>query len=242
MSSKKLEQYFDDDNLQMRISWLQQYGHESNVWGEKCGAELEWVVEIVDPVYVSKPCWKEMCETAERIERAGLDLNMFREWDKEPDIADIYQFYFSDLEIASAMALRVQRSARNIRKDYVRRIRLEEAGGFHDKGVLASLYEIQQGRCYFSGEPLTKTPKNYVIDHIQSIYKGGSNWPRNLALVLKEINTWKGGHASSLETLKWLAKERGQRWLHNQKQFCKEVDLLREELDSDFRKKHDINS
>lgn len=242
MSSKNLEQYFGNDNLQMRVLWLQQYGHESNVWGEKCGIELEWVVEIVDPVYVSKPCWKEIFEAANRIGRTPLDLNMFCEWDNEPDIADICQFYFSDMEIAKAMALRVQSSARNIRKDYVRRTRLEEAGGFHDKSVLAKLYEIQQGRCYLSGEPLIKSPKNYVIDHIQSIYNGGTNWPRNLGLVLREINTWKGGHASSAETLKWLAKERGQHWLRNQKEFCKEVDLRREALDKEFRSKHDINS
>ncbi len=242
MSSKNLEQYFDDDNLQKRVSWLQEYGHESNVWGDKCGTELKWVVEIVDHIYVSKPCWKEICEAADRIDRATLDLNMFCEWDNEPDIADIYQFYFSDMEIAKAMALKVQSSARNIRKYDVRRIRLEEAGGFHDTSVLAKLYEIQQGRCYLSGELLIKRPKNYVIDHIQSIYKGGMNWPRNIALVLREINTWKGGHASSAETLEWLAKERGQRWLRNQKEFCKEVDLRREALDKEFRSKHDINS
>ncbi len=242
MSSRNLEQYFEDDNLQMRVSWLQNYGHESNVWGEKCGTESEWVIEIVDPIYVSKPCWKEICEAANRIDRTALDLNMFCEWDSEPDFADIYQFYFSDMEMAKSMALRVQSSARNIRKDDVRRIRLEEAGGFHNKSVLAKLYEIQQGRCYLSGEPLVKSPKNYVIDHIQSIYNGGTNWPKNLALVLREINTWKGGHATSAETLKWLAKERGQLWLHNQKEYCKEVDLQREALDVEFRSKHDTNS
>ena len=242
MSSKNLVQYFEDDNLQMRVSWLQQYGHESNAWGEKNGLELEWVIEIVDPVFVSKRCWKEICESTDRIERASLDLNMFCEWDNGTDFADVYQFYFSDMEIAKGMASRVQRSARNIRKDDVRRIRLAEAGGFHDKSVLAKLYEIQQSRCYFSGEPLTKSPKNYVIDHIQSIYKGGTNWPINLALVLREINTWKGGHTSSAETLKWLAKERGPCWLRNQKKFCKEVDLRRASLDEEFRGKHYSNS
>ncbi|MCJ8311752.1 MAG: hypothetical protein HRU38_08510 [Saccharospirillaceae bacterium] len=242
MSSKKLEKYFGNDNLQMRVSWLELYGHQSNVWGETCSIELEWVVEIVDSFYVSKPCWKEICEAADRIDSTALDLNMFCEWDNEPDIVDIYQFYFSDIEIAKAMALRVQSSARNKRKDNVRRIRLEKAGGFHDQSILAKLYEIQQGCCYFSGEPLIKNPKNYVIDHIKSIYKGGTNWPRNLALVLREINTWKGGHSTSAQTLKWLAKERGQHWLRNQKELCKEVDLRREALDKEFRNKHKINS
>src|SRR5690606_3605986 len=116
--------------------------------------EVEWVVEIVDPYYVSKPCWKEMCEAADRADKYLLDLNTFCEWDAEPDIAEIYQFFFSDLEIAKAMASRVQSSARNKRKDDVRKIRLVDAGGFHNKNVIDRLFEVQQGRCYYSGEPL----------------------------------------------------------------------------------------
>lgn len=242
MSSKNIENYFEDENFQMRVGWLREYGHDSNVWGEKSGAEIEWVVEIVDPCCVSKPCWKEICEAADRADNYLLDLNTFCEWEAEPDIAEIYQFFFSDLGVAKAMAARVQSSARNKRKDDIRRIRLEDAGGFHDKNVIDKLFEIQQERCYYSGESLITQPKNYVIDHIQSIYKGGTNWPENLALVLKEINTWKGGHETAMETLKWLAKERGQRWFREQKKYCKEVDILRAELDREFRDDNEIKS
>lgn len=242
MSSKSIKNYFDDENMQMRVSWLREYGHESNVWGEKSCSEIEWVVEIVDPCCVSKPCWKEICETADRTDNYFLDLNMFCEWETEPDIAEIYQFFFSELEVAKAMALRVQSSVRNKRKDDIRRIRLEDAGGFHDKNVIDKLFEIQQGRCYYSGELLITQPKNYVLDHIQSIYNGGTNWPENLALVLKEINTCKGAHATVMETLKWLAKERGQRWLREQKKYYKAVDILRVELDREFRSDNEINS
>lgn len=226
----------------MRVSWLREYGHESNVWGEKSNSEIEWVVEIVDPCYVSKPCWKGICEAADRTDNSILDLNLFCELENESDIAEIYQFFFSDFEIAKAMDFRVQSSARNKRKDDILRIRLEDAGGFHDKNVLDKLFEIQQGHCYYSGESLIKTPKNYVVDHIQSIYKGGTDWPENLALVLREINTWKGGHATVMETLKWLAKERGQQWLCEQKKYCKEVDFLRAELDKVFRSENEVNS
>jgi len=242
MTSKSLKNYFDHENLEMRVSWLRQFGHESNVWGEKSSAEMEWVVEIVDPCYVSKPCWKDICEAADRSANCFLDLNMFCKWEDKPDLAEIYQFFFSDLDTAKAMALRVQSSARNKRKDDIRRIRLEDAGGFHHQNVLDKLFEIQQGRCYYSGELLTKQPKNFVVDHIQSIYYGGTNWPGNLALVLKEINTWKGGHATAVETLKWLAKERGQQWLREQKKYCREIDVRRAELDREFRSKNDINS
>ncbi|MFT6905958.1 MAG: hypothetical protein ACJAS1_002621 [Oleiphilaceae bacterium] len=242
MNSCRLKQYFDTDNLQMRISWLREYGHESSVWVENKSSEMEHVVEIVDPCYVSKPCWKEIYEKADRIERITLDLNIFYEWENEADIVDVYQFFFSNIDAAKIMALRVQSSARNIRKDDFRRIRLDQAGGFHDKSVLEKLYEIQRGRCYYSGAPLVKQPKNFVVDHILSIYKGGSGWPKNIALVIKEINTLKGGHASRTETLNWLAKELGQSWLRDQKAYCREVDQRREELDREFRRVHESNS
>jgi hypothetical protein len=242
MNGDKLRQYFGEDNLRMRVSWLRQYGQDSNVWEDLFSSEVEYVVEIVDPCYVSKPCWKAICEAADRIDRLTLDLNMFCEWENEPDVADIYQLFISDIEIAKAMALKVQSSARNVRKDDMRRIRLDESGGFHDKSILDKLFEIQQGRCYYSGDPLVKQPKNFVIDHIRSIYKGGTDWPKNLALVIREINTWKGGHASRTETLNWLAKERSQGWLHDQKAYCKDVDLQREKLDREFRSEHESNS
>lgn len=75
MGSKSLNSYFDKENLQTRVSWLREYGHESNVWGEKSRAEVEWVLEIVDPYYVSKPCWKEICGAADRADNSILDLN-----------------------------------------------------------------------------------------------------------------------------------------------------------------------
>ena len=41
-------------------------------------------------------------------------------------------------------------------------------------------------------------------------------WPANLALVIKEINTWKGGLISKEKTLQWLAKDKGKEWLAEQ--------------------------
>lgn len=67
---------------------------------------------------------------------------MFCEWEDKPDLVEIYQFLFSDLATANAMALRVQSSARNKRKNDIRRIRLADAGGFHDKNILDKLFEI----------------------------------------------------------------------------------------------------
>ena len=226
-----MKKYDDGKNLKFWISSLYYHGHDSSVWGEQKPPERGHVIEIIAPCYVSKPCWKEIREVADFIDTVTLDY--------EDGIVDIHQFFFSNLDAAKKMALRVQRSARNIRKERVRRIRLDEAGGFHDKEILEKLFEIQQGCCYFSGDPLVKFPKNFVVDHILSVYRGGTDWPGNLALVIKEINTWKGGHASSAETLQWLAKKRGQSWLRKQKAYCKKVDKEREQLDFEFQRARD---
>lgn len=81
MTRKILNYYFDNENLEIRLSVLRHLGHESNVWGEQSSAETEWVIEIVDPCYVSKPCWEDICEAADRVANCFLDLNMFCEWE-----------------------------------------------------------------------------------------------------------------------------------------------------------------
>ena len=230
--------YDSRENLATRIQNMYYFGHDSSVWSEYKPPKKGHVVEIVAPCYVSKPCWNEMLKAATHIDTIEIDFGDLTESVSEPAKECIYQFFFFDIEVARTMALRVQKSASNIRKDFVRRTRLEEAGGFHNKFVLDRLFKIQHGRCYYSGDALTITPKNYVIDHILSIYSGGTNWPYNLALVIKEINTWKGGHASSKDTLLWLAKSRGTSWLQQQKAYCKEVDRKREELDREFKLLH----
>jgi len=215
---------------------LYSWGHNSSVWGDEVRPPKEGhVVEIVAPYYVSRPCWEKIVEAADHIDTVELDFRKFIDWAEDTEKEHVHQFFFSDLNVAKEMALIVQKSARNIRKNIMRRIRLDEAGGFHNKEVLDRLYEIQQGRCYYSGDSLTKKPKNFVVDHICSIYLGGTNWPCNLALVIQEINTWKGGHASSEDTLQWLAEKRGKDWLRLQKAYCLEVDKEREKLDLEFR-------
>lgn len=228
-------EYDCKENLGSRVSSLYDFGHCSSVWGLKQPPTQGHVIEIVAPHYVSKPCWTEISDAADFTCTVSVDFQEFVDQAEEIEQEHVYQFFFSNIDTAKKMALRVQKSARNIRKDMTRSIRLEEAGGFHNKLVLDQILEIQQGRCHYSGEILIKKPKNFVIDQITAIYLGGTNWPNNLALVIKEINTWKGGLTSSEDTLQWLAKKNGKDWLRKQKEFCKEVDSKRDELDKRFR-------
>lgn len=227
--------YDGEENLSLRVSWLYDWGHCSSA----TRADLEppeqgHVVEIIAPHYVSKPCWQKITDAADYIGTGTIDFPSLLEYGKCTEKEKVRQFFFSDREVALAMALMVQSSARNTRKNADRAIRLEKAGGFHDKAVLNDLFDIQRGRCYYSGDPLVKKPKNFVKDHIRPIYLGGTDWPNNLALALKTINLRKGGISTASDKLKWLAQERGRDWLKAQKAFCKEVDRKRNLLHLEF--------
>lgn len=63
--------------------------------------------------------------------------------------------------------------------------------GKHTQSDLEELYDAQQGLCYFSMALLSKSPKNYEKDHLHPVSKDGTDWPDNLALILKSINTKK---------------------------------------------------
>ncbi len=227
-----MSNYKSIENLDARLIALRQYGHDSSVWKYSDSPENSGhLIEVVSPSYVSRPCWDQLVEGSDYSCKVKLHFN-------ESDFQEIFQFFFQSLEVAKDMALKVQTSARNKRKDLARDLRLVEAGGFHTSEVVEQLFLIQQGMCYYSGEQLSKSPKNYAVDHIQPIFKGGSDWPINLALVLNRINTWKGGHFTSLETLRWLSKSKGKAWLISQREFCNVVDKKRANLDKEFREKY----
>lgn len=241
--------YDSKANMEMRTMSLDSYGHDSSVWCFDANPPKKGhVVEIVSPDYVSRQCWERVLEKADHITSVILPFRKlievlpgFAQYGNEIEKRPVHQFYFYSEDIAKEMALLVQKSARNVRKNKTRNTSLKEAGGFYSKDIIEKLFIIQKGLCYYSGDSLVKNPKNYVIDHIRPICQGGTNWPANLALVIKEINTWKGGHVSSEDTLIWLSKTRSKNWLHEQKQYCSEVDHKRKSLDVEFRKHHEIS-
>lgn len=88
--------------------------------------------------------------------------------------------------------------ARARRKD-----RIQKAEGHHLESHYKVLWEIQGGRCYFSGASLGESFETgkYSIDHLIPLacrswpYADipGTNWPTNLALVTVRVNKMKGG-------------------------------------------------
>lgn len=223
-----------------RVQQLYYDGHDSSVWHHSEAPDARGhLIEVRAPEYVSRPCWRELLAAADLIDSTVVRFADGAERAGPDETDHIYQFFFSDYATARKLAIRVQSSARNKRKDLMRRVRLDEAGGFHNQWAIDQLFEIQQGRCYYTRVPLTKSPKNFVKDHLISIFQGGTDWPGNLVLATCDANRYKGGVQSAEGFLQELAENRGQKWLSEQIAFCREVDRRRQILDEEFRRLYD---
>lgn len=70
-----------------------------------------------------------------------------------------------------------------------RRAREANADGFHSSKDVLDQYNRQGGLCYWCGNSLSK---DYHVDHIIPLSRGGSNWPENLAISCPTCNLSKG--------------------------------------------------
>jgi hypothetical protein len=105
-----------------------------------------------------------------------------------------------------------------------------QSPGLYSEEDILELYEIQRGRCYYTGKPLTKAPANYVVDLIEPASEGGTCWPGNLALALKSASQAKSTD-TKMKYFMQLQKEYGEDWYQKQRDFCKTVDQSRRDLD-----------
>lgn len=105
-----------------------------------------------------------------------------------------------------------------------------DSGGRYETTDIEQIFNIQEGKCYYTGQPLSKASKNYSIEHIRPVQSGGSSWPSNLALVLKQVNQEKH-YLSQGAYWKLLAKRHGTEWVHRQNDECKKIDLKRRKVD-----------
>ncbi|MDB4793406.1 hypothetical protein OAG63_00055 [Methylacidiphilales bacterium] len=87
------------------------------------------------------------------------------------------------------------------RKHYQRttaiRAKTLKTAGTHSKKEIRRLWEIQEGKCYYSGKSLGKTFEMAIFakDHIIPISRKGVNTARNIALCVPEINSDKGNQS-----------------------------------------------
>ena len=95
-----------------------------------------------------------------------------------------------------------------------RRKRIEENGGSVSKDDIAKLYAIQDGICYFCGNPISNESEGggFHVDHYESLYAGGRNDISNVVLTCASCNLRKGKmHGAEFEFLarKFRAPENG---------------------------------
>jgi 5-methylcytosine-specific restriction endonuclease McrA len=74
--------------------------------------------------------------------------------------------------------------------------------GSHTDAEIISLYQKQKGMCVYCG---TSLKKEYHVDHIIALIKGGSNWIHNIQLLCPPCNTSKGAK----DPVKWAQEKHG---------------------------------
>ncbi len=149
-------------------------------------------------------------------------------------------FSFLNYEIADQVSQQITKYEKNKYRSESRALNLHLlSSGIYKQEDIEQLFEIQQGRCYYTGKELVKKPKNYTIDHIIPVTKGGSSWPSNLALTLASVNREKHNH-SKRKYFSILEKRYGKEWRVKQSEFCKKVNSDRRAVDK-VRKKQVSN-
>jgi 5-methylcytosine-specific restriction endonuclease McrA len=70
-----------------------------------------------------------------------------------------------------------------------RRAREKHAEGVHTASDVASIIKRQSGQCAYCPK---KLGRQYHVDHIIPLSKGGSNWPKNIQVLCPACNMAKG--------------------------------------------------
>jgi hypothetical protein len=132
-------------------------------------------------------------------------------------------------------ALKIMTDYYEQKESAIRRKNLEMlCEGTYTLDDIRAIFEIQQGRCYFSSEPISFEREDYSIDHLKPVCSGGSFWPGNLALVTKEINQEKHWRTKA-QYCSFLEKSKGTSWVAQQKAWCADIDKARRSVDRDRR-------
>ncbi|WP_260292394.1 HNH endonuclease domain-containing protein [Sedimenticola hydrogenitrophicus] len=122
---------------------------------------------------------------------------------------------------------------RNKERSEHRQFLMTMSGGVYEGEDLEEIFRIQEGKCYFTGTPLSPPShdkKNYSLDHLRPVCRRGSCWPENLAYVLKEVNQEKHDRSKAVY---WniLEKRHGTDWVNERKSIAKEIDKKRKLID-----------
>lgn len=116
----------------------------------------------------------------------------FKEWrSSHPDYFRYdSSYYFANKERRSKSYRKWRLSSRAVKNASVRNRKARElnAEGSHTATDIERQFKAQRGRCYYCG---VKVGKNYHVDHVVPLSRGGSNDPFNLVIACPACNVAK---------------------------------------------------
>ena len=143
-------------------------------------------------------------------------------------------FNYVDIDYGRQVSERIKNYQRNkVRANSRKNLEYYNCSGVVEKKDIEDIRKLQDNKCYYTGNELTD--KNYSIDHMTPVAKGGSFWPSNIALVLKEVNLDKHDR-SATQYWSLLKKKHGAEWLKSRKDIAKTIDRERKKIDHRRRK------
>jgi len=107
---------------------------------------------------------------------------------------------------------------------------LNRSGGVYEDEDIEKIFELQERRCYYTGKPISLQKKNFSIDHIVPVDRGGSSWPGNLALATRTIGREKLGK-SKRGYWNILSERHGADWVATRRSICETIDKKRRGVD-----------
>jgi HNH endonuclease len=140
-------------------------------------------------------------------------------------------FVIEDWDVAHSIQRQVTKiEKQRVSREHRRYSERTYSAGMYERSDIEEIFVAQEGKCFFTGEPLSTVDKNYSIDHILPIESGGSSWPGNLALVLKIVNQEKHGHGVR-KYWSMLEERHGKKWVKARQLVCKQVGARRRAID-----------
>jgi len=109
-------------------------------------------------------------------------------------------------------------------------LELDRSGGVYEDEDIEKIFELQERRCYYTGTPISIQQKDFAIDHIVPVDRGGSSWPGNLALTTRTIGREKLG-MSKRGYWKLLSERHGADWVATRRTICETIDKKRRSID-----------
>lgn len=107
----------------------------------------------------------------------------------------IYRAAHGESIAARVATYRAVNKRRYATLERVRRARKKQAEGTHTLDDVKRILKAQRNRCAYCRKPLGK---DYHVDHIVALSRGGSNWPSNLQCTCPSCNTSKNARPAEV--------------------------------------------